>query len=463
MSTSFRQTQHEVRSDVGEPRTRYKARQALLASGIAYAVLYPVVNDAIAATLYDGYSRMSQAVSELSATGAPPRPFLSVVGPVFSLLQIGFGVGMWQSAHGSRPIQVAGALVVGHGGMSLLWIFAPMSQREVIAAGGATSADTMHLLLAAGTGLFVTAYVAIFAIGFGWLFRVYSAFTLATALVFGRLSAQVDQIEAGDPTPYMGLLERIGIGAWLLWLAVASVVLLRRNRALFPGEAPGPAPTGGSRTPVTVLLYAGIAGVSLYVFGDVVSTLLYDGYSYRDQAISELSAFGSPVRPLMVTVILIHGLLVAAFGVGIVRSADRNTLRWVGFAMVGAGLVGFPTHTAYAMSSRGMEPGFNDTMHIILSGLFSLLMITAIVLSAVAYRGRFRAFASATVLVVIAFGVAASFAIQGIEEDLTPWAGGFERISAYAYFAWIVVLAVTLNRRQSQPEGRHLRRELMPG
>jgi hypothetical protein len=29
----------------------------------------------------------------------------------------------------------------------------------------------------------------------------------------------------------MGLLERIGIGAWLLWLAVASVVLLRRNRA----------------------------------------------------------------------------------------------------------------------------------------------------------------------------------------------------------------------------------------
>jgi hypothetical protein len=77
----------------------------------------------------------------------------------------------------------------------------------------------------------VAAYVAIFAIELGWFFRVYSLLTLATALVFGRLSAQVDQVEAGDPTPYMGLLERIGIGAWLLWLAVASVVLLRRNRA----------------------------------------------------------------------------------------------------------------------------------------------------------------------------------------------------------------------------------------
>ena len=49
--------------------------------------------------------------------------------------------------------------------------------------------------------------------------------------MFGRLSAQVDKIQAGDPTPYLGLLERIGIGAWLLWMAVASVTLLRRSRA----------------------------------------------------------------------------------------------------------------------------------------------------------------------------------------------------------------------------------------
>jgi hypothetical protein len=206
-------------------------RQALLACGMLYAVLYPVVNDAIAATLYDGYSRMSRAVSELSATGAPPRPFLTTVGPIFSLLQIGFGVGMWQSAQGKRSIRIAGVIVVTHGVMSLLWVFAPMSDRDVIAAGGATSADTMHLVLSAATGLLVATYVACFAVAFGWPFRLYSVLTLTTALVFGRLSAQVEQIEAGDPTPYMGLLERIGIGAWLLWMAVASLVLLRRNRA----------------------------------------------------------------------------------------------------------------------------------------------------------------------------------------------------------------------------------------
>jgi hypothetical protein len=49
---------------------------------------------------------------------------------------------------------------------------------------------------------------------------------------------------------------------------------------------------------------------------------------------------------------------------------------------------------------------------------------------------------------VVGFGMAASFAIRGIEQNDTPWAGGFERINAYAYFAWLMVLAVTVMRRE---------------
>jgi hypothetical protein len=55
--------------------------------------------------------------------------------------------------------------------------------------------------------------------------------------------------------------------------------------------------------------------------------------------------------------------------------------------------------------------------------------------------------------VIIGFGGAAWSAIQGIGENRTPWAGGFERINAYAYFAWIIVLALTMIRRSlSQSE-----------
>jgi hypothetical membrane protein len=196
-------------------------------------------------------------------------------------------------------------------------------------------------------------------------------------------------------------------------------------KELVSTDSSGGVMAGGwrSRTATKALLVAGIVAVGVYAVGDLLSGLLYEGYSYRDQAISELTAFGSPVRPLMVAAILVHGLLLVAFGVGVWRSADRRSLRWVGLLLVAAGLVGFPTHTVFAMSSRWMEGGFNDTMHIILSGVFSLFVFVAVALSAVAYRGWFRLYSIVTLVVLIGFGGAASIAIRGIEENLTPWAG----------------------------------------
>ncbi|MDI3213050.1 DUF998 domain-containing protein [Arthrobacter sp. AL12] len=150
----------------------------------------------------------------------------------------------------------------------------------------------------------------------------------------------------------------------------------------------------------------------------------------------------------MVTVILVHALLMTAFGAGIWRTAaDRRSLRWAGICLVATGLIGFPTHTVFAMSSRWLASGFNDVMHIALTSVFSFFVSVAIVLSAVAYRGWFRWYAIATLLVIAGFGAAASSAIQGLAQNATPWAGGFERINAYTYFAWIVVLALVTMRR----------------
>lgn len=205
-------------------------RVALLACGILYAALYPLVNDVIAATLYDGYSRLDQAVSELSAVGAPTQRFLTAVGPILSLIFIAFGIGVLRAAGPRRSLKAAGALIIAHGAMGFLWMLAPMSRREVIAASGPTPADTMHQILAGLTGLFVSAYVATAAIAFGWKFRLYSVATIAVALVFGILSGRVGNIEAGEPTPWMGLIQRTGIGAWLVWMTVLAVVLIRETR-----------------------------------------------------------------------------------------------------------------------------------------------------------------------------------------------------------------------------------------
>jgi hypothetical protein len=210
------------------------------------------------------------------------------------------------------------------------------------------------------------------------------------------------------------------------------------------------------------LLVASIASVIVYGLGDVASGLLYDGYSYKDQWISELTAFGSPVRRVMVTAILAHGVLLLAFGVGIWRAADRRTLRWIGALLMLAGMIGFPTHTVFPMSSRWMTAGFNDTMHALLSLTFSLIVITAVALSAVAFKGWFRLCSIVTIPVLVGFGAASSVAIEGIARNSTPWAGAFERVNAYAYFAWLILLAVAvtrraMGRRHSDVETEHTR------
>ena len=142
---------------------------------------------------------------------------------------------------------------------------------------------------------------------------------------------------------------------------------------------------GPAMTTKTLLL-AAIASVVVYGLGDLASGMLYDGYSYRDQWISELSAFGSPVRSLMVTAILVHGLLLIAFAIGVWRFADRKSLRWVGPLLIVAGVIGLPTHTVFAMSSRWMTGGLNDTVHAALSLAFGLVVFVAVALSAVACR-----------------------------------------------------------------------------
>lgn len=66
------------------------------------------------------------------------------------------------------------------------------------------------------------------------------------------------------------------------------------------------------------------------------------GYSFKDQAISELTAPGAPVRPLMLAAMTAHGLLLIAFAVGIWRSAGHNrSLRWVEPLLIASSIVGF--------------------------------------------------------------------------------------------------------------------------
>jgi len=202
-------------------------RKTLLVCGILSSMLYAVMIGAIGS---DGYSRISQTPSELTAIGAPARSLWMLLGGVYTVLVTAFGWGVWKSAGRVRALRIVGALLVAYGSLGLLWPLAPMHQREVLAAGGGTLSDTMHIVLASTTVLLMFAGMGFAARAFGRRFLLYSIASIVVLVAFGALTFwDAPRVQANLPTPWIGLWERINISVFLLWVVVLAIVLLRRE------------------------------------------------------------------------------------------------------------------------------------------------------------------------------------------------------------------------------------------
>jgi hypothetical protein len=207
----------------------------LLVCGILSSLLYGAM---IVVIRYEGYSLLSQTVSELSATGVSTRPLWMLLGAVYEVLFVAFALGVWLSAGGKRALRVVGGLLLAFGLLGLLWPFASMHQREVLAAGGGTFADTLHIVLGAVTVLLMLVAIGVGANIFNRRFRLYSIATFLILLVFGVLTGlDSPNISVNLPTPWIGLWERINIAGFLLWVAVLAITLLREPERKEKGQS----------------------------------------------------------------------------------------------------------------------------------------------------------------------------------------------------------------------------------
>ena len=207
---------------------------ALLGCGVVYAAVYVVANDVIAAGLYPGYSRVDQAVSELSAIGAPSAPLLRAMLPVFTALMLGYAIGVWRAAHGSRALHVTSALLVVSAAVGISWLWFPMTSRQDIVPGAPFSPNDLgHLVLSGLTVALILSQMAIGALALGKWFRFFSVFAAVTMLTFGVvMSVGAAGVSAGQATPWMGLNERIMLGAWLAWISAFAIALMRQARPM---------------------------------------------------------------------------------------------------------------------------------------------------------------------------------------------------------------------------------------
>ena len=204
-----------------------------------------------------------------------------------------------------------------------------------------------------------------------------------------------------------------------------------------------------------VLLICGVVSSVLYIAVDVLGTVRYPGYRYTEQQFSELTAQGSPVRPLMVALSVIpYTLLVAAFAVGVWTStrpkrAGRITgamlLGYAAFGMAGGWLT--PMHTRKALEAG--ERGLRNALHVPMTAVMSLFVLLAMGFGATLLGKRFRYYSYATIAVLVVFGLLTSLqAGKMVANEATPWMGLTERVNIYATMLWVAVMAIGLLRAQ---------------
>jgi hypothetical protein len=170
-------------------------------------------------------------------------------GVLYGALVTAFAVGVWASAGGTRRRRIVGAMLAGYGATGMVTgLFLQMDRREVIAAGEATLRNTFHGPGTMVMSLFLVVAMIAATTLLGKKFQYYTYATVATLIVFGVwTSLQIGQMGANEPTPWMGLKERVNIYATMLWIAVLAIALLRAN-ASYTWRADPPQRAGDFRS-----------------------------------------------------------------------------------------------------------------------------------------------------------------------------------------------------------------------
>jgi len=202
-----------------------------------------------------------------------------------------------------------------------------------------------------------------------------------------------------------------------------------------------------------IFLYCGILAPIIYLGTDRLAGRLLKGYSFQAQSMSDLSAIGSSVRPLAVSLTLAACLLMIAFGTGIWRAAGHEILtRMVAGLVIGNAVTGFIA-AAFFPTRYGERPDFVSP-NVLIMFLSVVCFVLAMIIGAFAFSGWLRVVSIAipvtyVLLAVLRFANAAASAA----DQAGSMIGAQERTMGYSFLMWVFVLAIylLLLYRQSAP------------
>lgn len=194
----------------------------------------------------------------------------------------------------------------------------------------------------------------------------------------------------------------------------------------------------------------GIIAPIIYVTFVIIGGAITPGYSHTAQAISELTATGSPQKLLLDSLFSTYNLMLLAFGVGFLQYVNNKQPPLLAgkagsWSLILIGTMGLLTNLFFPMDPRGAPATMIGTVHLVLAGLLSLGTISATLFVGLWLRkqpGGKRAGTISLVgcaLIVITGGLAAAAAAT-----ISPLMGLFQRITIGTFMLWVLYIGIKI-------------------
>lgn len=190
-----------------------------------------------------------------------------------------------------------------------------------------------------------------------------------------------------------------------------------------------------------LLISCGILSPLLYLATDWLAGKLLKGYSFTAQSISELSAAGSPTRSLVVSLTLVAGLFMIAFGIGVWQVIGQTFLPRIVSGLVIGNVIAGLVAAIFFPNRFGERPVFGSP-GVLLMFFSVLFFVLAMVIGAMAFSGWFRIVSIAIPLTYILLAIL-RFATSSTGENILL-VGAQERTMSYSFLIWVMALAIYL-------------------
>ena len=208
-----------------------------------------------------------------------------------------------------------------------------------------------------------------------------------------------------------------------------------------------------------LLYYGGFGAGVFYLIGDIVGGIITPNYSYVRNAVSELIQSGAEDRVFLSTFLFLHALMIVLFSIGILVHYPYRESRSVyigGTLLLGVGVSHALSSSIFPQDPVGAEMTFPGIMHLVLVGttvlsIFAIMPLLGLGLYRAIKWKPYRAFTFLCLAVIVISGISSPIVIgAGIEVM-----GLTERITGYAFYVWMSVLAYLLIReRRGRPVSR---------